>query len=56
MSKIAILVDMQVGFINENSSYALDNTLKYLRENKFDHVVATRYKNYDNSYFETMMG
>lgn len=55
MSKIAILVDMQVGFINKEIKYVLDNTIEYLKGSNFDTVIATRYINYDNSYFEKIM-
>ena len=55
MSKIAILVDIQKGFINEQSKHVLDNTIEYLSSNKFDTVIATRYINYDNSYYEVIV-
>ena len=46
-----IIVDMQKGFINENTEHLIEKINNYLKANKFDNVFYTRYLNYEDSMF-----
>ena len=39
--KNIIIVDMQKGFINENSKHLVDRINTYLKSNKFDNIFFT---------------
>lgn len=49
--KNIIIVDMQDGFINDNNRYLVDRIDNYVKQNKFDYVIYTKYKNSENSPF-----
>lgn len=48
--KIAlVIIDMQVGFINDNNKHLVEQICKYIEANKFDDIVATRYINNEST-------
>ena len=49
--KNILIVDMQNGFINDNNRQIIEKINKYLENNKFDNVIYTRYRNYNDSPF-----
>ncbi|MDE5755251.1 MAG: cysteine hydrolase [Oscillospiraceae bacterium] len=45
MKKCLVIIDMQNGFINENTKHLPAKISQFIKENSFDHIVATRYCN-----------
>ena len=55
MKKILIVVDLQKGFINENTIDTYNKISNLLKLNIFDKVIASKYINRDNSNIEKFM-
>ena len=49
--KNLIIVDMQNGFVNDNNRFLVDRINNYIKENKFDYVIYTKYINNEISPF-----
>lgn len=56
MDNILILIDMQNGFINENTEDVKNRICKLLDQNLFDSVILTKYKNKPGSSVEKLLG
>lgn len=54
--KNIIVVDMQVGFIKENNKHLVEKINNYLKTNKFDNVIYTKYINSQSSPFVKILG
>lgn len=55
MKNILILVDMQEGFCSrEQTKTVCERIEKLLKTKAFDHIVATKFLNYDNSMYEKL--
>lgn len=56
MTKILVIIDLQKGFLINNDNFKTKNNIvKILQSRYFDKVIATRYRNYDNSLFEKLL-
>src|SRR5690625_5101513 len=57
MGNILIVVDMQKGFLQRESTKGIeDKVQELLKKELFDVVIATKFCNYDHSVFENVMG
>lgn len=50
--KVLIIIDVQNGFVNKATQYAVDNLGKLLEKEHFDVVVQSRWENYMGSQYE----
>ncbi len=56
MKKILIVVDVQKGFVNENTENTKNKIIELLNQNIFDLVISSKYKNIDGSNIEKFTG
>lgn len=55
LSNCLIIVDVQKGFVSENTEYVLPRIEKLLKSKKYDKVIATRFTNEDGSPYKRIM-
>lgn len=51
MKKLLLVIDMQKGFINENTNFLIDKIRDLLNNDYFDKIAFTKFINYSDSYF-----
>ena len=44
-----VIIDMQVGFMNDNTKHLIEPMIDFIKNNKFDYIAATRYINHENT-------
>lgn len=49
MKTILFIIDMQKGFINENTKHLVPKIVDFVKNNKFHLVIGTRYVNNENT-------
>lgn len=55
MSSCLVMIDMQMGFLDTARGYLIDKVCALVKEQQFDHVVATKLKNTKVSYFRKFL-
>ena len=55
MKKLLLVIDMQKGFINENTIFLIDKIRDLLNNDYFDKIAFTKFINYSDSYFVKKM-
>lgn len=49
MKRALVIIDMQYGFVNDDTRGLVDKIKKYVKENTFDEIVCTAYENNENT-------
>ena len=56
MKNVLVVIDLQVGFINENTVRVANNIQELLESGKYDAVIATKFTNMPGSSFDSFLG
>lgn len=55
MSNVLVVVDVQKGFINENTKHIVPKIAKLVENKFFDHVIFTKFVNVEGSPYKSIM-
>lgn len=56
MKKVLLVIDMQIGFINDNTLKVANNIGDLLYSEKYDAVIATKFTNVKGSSYDKLLG
>lgn len=56
MKNVLVVIDLQVGFINDNTLKVANNIQELLYSEKYDAVIATKFTNMPGSSFDKFLG
>ena len=56
MKNVLVVIDLQVGFINDNTVKVTNNIQELLHSEKYDAVIATKFTNMPGSSFDSFLG
>lgn len=56
MKNVLVVIDLQVGFVNDNTVKVANNIQELLHSEKYDAVIATKFTNMPGSSFDSFLG
>lgn len=56
MKNVLVVIDLQVGFVNDNTVKVANNIQELLESEKYDAVIATKFTNMPGSSFDSFLG